>query len=186
MENQKQHISFLRGDNVILVTVKFPILFSFNIRCKNMNKIILALYFGCNLAENVASDSKLYSIFTYNNLIIMLIVMFVILIISILVFLIIPKINKTPKKYYQRYLIVRKELDKIDELYARRKLSFENYAFTQFHYAKEYEHLIEYLSQFPEYKDKLKSYKLNYLRTQEQPENIYRKKKRMQKLLIIL
>lgn len=135
-----------------------------------MNKIILALYFGSNLAENVASDSKLSSIFTYNNLIIMLIVMLVILIISLLVFLIIPKINKTPKKYYQRYLIVRKELDKIDELYARRKLSFENYAFTQFHYAKEYEHLIEYLSQFPEYKDKLKSYKLNYLRTQEQPE----------------
>lgn len=130
-----------------------------------MNNIILDLYFGSKLAENIASDSNLSSIFNYNVLIILLVVMVVVLIISIFVFFIIPRINKTPKKYYQRYLIVRGELEKIDELYAKRKLSFENYAHTQFHYAKEYEHLIEYLCQFPEYKDKLKTYKLNIKKT---------------------
>lgn len=132
-----------------------------------MSNIILALYFGSKLAENIASDSAISNIFNYNTLIILLVVVFVVLIISIFVFLIIPRINKTPKKYYQRYLLVRKELEKIDELYAKRRLSFENYVYTQFHYAKEYEHLIEYLSQYPEYRVKLKTYKLNITKTKE-------------------
>lgn len=132
-----------------------------------MGKIILDVYFGSKLAEELSSEANTATIFNSNNLFILSVIIFVTLVITIIVFLIIPKINKTPKKYYQRYLLVRKELERIDELYAKRKLSFENYAYTQFHYAKEYEHIIEYLSQFPEYKSKLKSYKLNLLKQRE-------------------
>lgn len=143
-----------------------------------MKYILLAYYSGSKLAENIAFDSKLSAIFNINNLVIFLVVMIIVLTISIFVFLILPEINKTPKKYYQRYLKVREELEKIDKLYARRKLSFENYAFTQFHYAKEYEHLIDYLSQFPEYKDKLKSYKLNHLKTNTKTERLSEEEKK--------
>lgn len=126
-----------------------------------MKYIIFALYSGSNLSEKVVSESRLLSIFNTNNLIIFLVIIFAIAIILLFVFLFIPKLNKNPKKYFQRYLKVRENLDRIDEEYAKKKLSFDDYVQNQFDYAKEYEHLIKYLSQFPEYKEELKSYKLN-------------------------
>lgn len=131
-----------------------------------MNNIILDVYYGSQLAQSI-SDASSSSIFNQETFFIFLAIVIVIFIASIFVFLLIPKINRTPKKYYDRYLAVRKELERIDELYASRKLSFQNYAYTQFHYAKEYEHIIDYLSKFPEYKVKLKNYKLNTVKLRE-------------------
>lgn len=132
-----------------------------------MSGIILDVYFGSKLAQDLSKDTSFTNIFNLHNALYFIFFILIVFVLSVLFFYIIPKINRTPKKYYKRYLAVRKELEKIDELYAKRKLSFEDYVYTQFHYAKEYEHIINYLSKYPEYKILLKNYKLTVLRVNE-------------------
>lgn len=129
-----------------------------------MKQIILDLYYGNQLVDNLAESDAFPKIFNLNTLIFLISFLFFILLLSVFIFIIMPRLSKNPKKYYERYLTVRQELEKIDELYARRKMSFSEYSFTQFHYAKEYEYIIDYLSNFPEYKSKLKNYKLTIAR----------------------
>ncbi len=136
-----------------------------------MTGIILDIYFGGELAETLTSSSIIVKIFTLTNLIYFGVFIFLILGISILVFAILPRVLKTPEKYFKRYLLVREELERIDNLYSRKKMSYEDYSFAQFHYAKEYEQIIIYLSNFPEYKSKLQSYKLTAVKVREDQES---------------
>lgn len=135
-----------------------------------MKQIILDVYFGNQLVDNLAESDAFPKIFNLNTLIFLISFLFFILLLSVFIFIIMPKLSRTPKKYYERYLAVRQELEKIDQLYAKRKMPFAEYSFTQFHYAKEYEQIIDYLSGFPEYKSKLKNYKLITARSNTEPE----------------
>lgn len=137
-----------------------------------MNNIILDIYFGSQLADNLSESDAYSKIFNINNMTLFVTFLFIILIITIFVFVILPKTSKNPKRYFERYLKVRQELERIDQLYARRKMSFKEYSFTQFHYAKEYEHIVEYLFQFPEYKSKLRNYKITATNSIKSEPNI--------------
>ncbi|MFA5746144.1 MAG: hypothetical protein WCX82_03775 [archaeon] len=136
-----------------------------------MNNIFLDVYLGSKLAESISSDTTISNLFTYNNLFylgIFLIGTFFIFFVS---FFLIPKLFRNPQNYFKRYIVIREEMANIDELYTRKKMSFEDYSFAQFHYAKEYEHIIVYLSKFPQYKEKLQSYKISVVKIRETEES---------------
>ena len=65
---------------------------------------------------------------------------------------------KNPETYFERYKVIREEIAKVDSLYLKKELSFEEYTFALFNYAKEYEIIVSFLSKYPEYKSKLQSY----------------------------
>jgi len=142
-----------------------------------MNNLFLDVYFGSKLAETITSNSTIADIFTYNNIIYFVVFLIVILAISIFAFLL-PKALRTPEKSFKRYEAIRTEMENIDLLYSKKKISFEDYSFAQFHYAKEYEQLIIYLSKFEDYKPKLQSYKLTAVKIRE---NEYQKADQVEK-----
>lgn len=122
---------------------------------------ILDLYYGDHLAT-VASKGQISffdGLFSSNYVyIIGAFIFFYIL--FLLFFFIIPLFKKNPLRYYKRYLEIRTEIQKIDDLYNKRKINFEDYSYAQFNYAKEYENIVTFLSKYPEYKERLESYRL--------------------------
>lgn len=122
---------------------------------------ILDLYYGDYLisAASDAQTSFFSSLFSSAYVYIIGVFLFFLFLV-ILTFFILPLIKKNPLKYYKRYLEIRKEMGKIDELYNQKKISFPDYSYAQFNYAKEYENIILFLSKFPEYKQRLQSYQL--------------------------
>lgn len=129
-----------------------------------MNRVILDIYFGQQIAENAVVHSWVEIFNEASTYIYIGIILF--LLIFLLSFLL-PKLFKSPKSYFKRYKQVREEMHKIDELYSTKKLSFEEYSFAQFHYAKEYEKIVKYLSQFPQYSSQLQSYKIKEAESRE-------------------
>lgn len=129
-----------------------------------MKGVILDIYFGQQIAENAVVQSWVEIFNEASTYIYIGIILF--LLIFLLSFLL-PKLFKTPKSYFKRYKQVREEMRKVDELYSSKKLSFEEYSFAQFHYAKEYEKIVKYLSQFPQYSSQLQSYKIKEAENRE-------------------
>lgn len=123
---------------------------------------ILDLYYGDHLINAVsnAQTSFFSGLFSSGYIYIIGVFLFLLFLV-ILTFFILPFIKKNPLKYYKRYLEIREEMGKIDELYNQKKITFPDYSYAQFNYAKEYETLVVFLSKFPEYKQRLQSYKLD-------------------------
>jgi hypothetical protein len=132
--------------------------------------MFLDIYFGEQLINSSANNSSFLEAFTGSILIYILVVFLFFYLIFLLFFFIKPLISKDPKKYYKKYLEIRGEMQRIDDLYQNKKINFEDYTYAQFNYAKEYEQIINYLCKFPEYKQKLKSYKLAYNKNREKRE----------------
>jgi len=124
-----------------------------------MGDIFLGVYFGEKLAEGIPNYS-LFEIFSQTSILYILAFIIFVYFIFIGFFFIYPSFHKNPKTYFKRYNEIRENLMAIDDLYSKKKLSFEEYSFAQFNYAKEYEHIIVFLSKFPEYKSQLQSYKI--------------------------
>lgn len=123
---------------------------------------ILDLYYGDHLINAVSNaQTGFFSGLFSSGYIYIIGVFLFLLFLVILTFFILPFIKKNPLKYYKRYLEIREEMGKIDELYNQKKITFPDYSYAQFNYAKEYEALVVFLSKFPEYKQRLQSYKLD-------------------------
>ena len=122
-----------------------------------MNRLFLDVYFGQQIAESTANNSWMQMFSDMSTYIFVFITL--ILLLFLLTYLM-PLILRNPKTYFNRYKRIREEMNRIDELYVKKELSFEEYAFAQFNYAKEYETTVVYLSKFPEYKSQLQSYKI--------------------------
>ena len=122
--------------------------------------IILDVYFGEKLLENQESYQLFSQLFTSNTLFYFVLVFAFFYFLFIIYIFIIPLYKKSPSKYFERYVLIRDNLKRIDELFDKKEIDYEDYIFAQFNYAKEYEQIIKYLSNFKDYKAKLKSYKI--------------------------
>lgn len=129
-----------------------------------MDKIFLDVYFGQQIAENTINQSWLQTLNEFSTYIFLF--LFFILIMFLAAYLM-PVLFRNPKSYFKRYKIIREEMSKIDQLYSKKEISFEEYSFAQFNYAKEYENIVLYLSKYPEYKVQLQSYKIKEVENRE-------------------
>jgi hypothetical protein len=138
---------------------------------------ILDLYYGDHLinAASKAQTSFFSGLFSSGYIYIIGIFLFF-YIFFIITFFIRPLMKKNPLKYYKRYLEIREEMEKIDELYNKKKITFPDYSYAQFNYAKEYEMIIVFLSKFPEYKQRLESYQLKGSQVKVKQESFEEKK----------
>ncbi len=138
--------------------------------------IILDVYFGEKLLENQESYHLFSQLFTSNTLFYFILVFAFFYFLFIIYIFIIPLYKKDPSKCFERYLKVRDHLKRIDELYNKKEIDYEDYVFAQFNYAKEYEQIIKFLSNFKEYKAKLKSYKITSSSDSVVSENKFKSK----------
>lgn len=123
---------------------------------------ILDLYYGDHLINTASNAQTSFFSGLFSSGYIYIIGVFLFFyIFFIITFFIRPLMKKNPLKYYNRYLEIREEMEKIDALYNQKKITFPDYSYAQFNYAKEYEALVVFLSKFPEYKQRLQSYKLD-------------------------
>jgi hypothetical protein len=132
--------------------------------------MILNIYYGEQLLEKSGAVGFLDGMFT--SVVFFIILIFGIFgIIFVYLFLIKPLVfKKNPEKIYNQYLLLRDEMEKIDTLYVKNQINFEDYVFAQFNNAKEYEQIIFLLSKFPQYKSKIKSYTIAYTKNQKEEE----------------
>jgi hypothetical protein len=105
-----------------------------------MDKIFLDVYFGQQIAENTINQSWLQTLNEFSTYIFLF--LFFILIMFLVAYLM-PVLFRNPKSYFKRYKIIREEMSKIDQLYSKKEISFEEYSFAQFNYAKEYENIVQ-------------------------------------------
>ena len=82
-----------------------------------MNYIFLDVFFGSELAKSISSNSTISNIFTYSNLLYFGVFIVCFFFIAIFSFFVIPRLFRNPQDYFNRYIIVRSEMQKIDELY---------------------------------------------------------------------
>lgn len=124
-----------------------------------MKPIFLDVYFAQQFAENAGntSISAIFDVFTKSNLVYIIVIIFGLILVFFLIFYLFSKF-KNPETYFERYKVIREEIAKVDSLYLKKELSFEEYTFALFNYAKEYEIIVSFLSKYPEYKSKLQSY----------------------------
>lgn len=124
-----------------------------------MKPIFLDVYFAQHFAENAGntSISTIFDVFTKSNLVYIIVIIFGLILVFFLIFYLFSKF-KNPETYFERYKVIREEIAKVDSLYLKKELSFEEYTFALFNYAKEYEIIVSFLSKYPEYKSKLQSY----------------------------
>lgn len=124
-----------------------------------MKPIFLDVYFAQHFAENAGntSISAIFDVFTKSNLVYIIVIIFGLILVFFLIFYLFSKF-KNPETYFERYKVIREEIAKVDSLYLKKELSFEEYTFALFNYAKEYEIIVSFLSKYPEYKSKLQSY----------------------------
>lgn len=128
-----------------------------------MRLIVLDIYF--NQQIDYISNHSWFTSFKNLSPIVFIII---ILILSLYLFLyLVPLVLKSPKKAYKRYIKIREKLEIVENLYENKKITFEEYSFSQFNYAKEYELLVSYLSKYPNYKVLLKPYKLREIENRE-------------------
>ncbi len=133
--------------------------------------MILNVYFGEQLLEKTAEFSLFIKSISSSAFFYFLLVFLIFFFICLYLFVIKPLFFKqSPEKAYKKYLYLREEMEKIDALYLQRDINFEDYVFAQFNYAKEYEQVIVLLSKYPEYKSKIKSYKIAHVKKQEEEE----------------
>lgn len=137
--------------------------------------MILNIYYGEQLLEKSGLtgffDGIFSSVIFYFGLILA-----IFLLIFLYIFIIKPLMfKKNPEKIYKRYLLLRNEMERIDDLFAKKQINFEDYVFAQFNNAKEYEQIIIVLSKYPEYKSKIKSYTIAYSKNQKEEEKKYSK-----------
>lgn len=121
-----------------------------------MDGIVLDVYF----VQQTTGDTSIASLLDILNnplLIYIFITVIGVLLLFFVLFYILSKF-KNPQSCFERYKIIREEMAKIDDLYQKKKLSFEEYTFALFNYAKEYEVLVSFLSKYPNYKSSLKNY----------------------------
>lgn len=140
-----------------------------------MDAIVLDVYF-VQQATGETSISSLFDILNNPVLIYVFLIIFGVILLFFLIFFIMSKF-KNPASYYERYKVIREEIAKVDDLYLKKKLSFEDYTFALFNYAKEYELIVSFLSKYPEYKPKLQSYTLKSVFPKENYTNTEEKKK---------
>lgn len=124
-----------------------------------MKPIFLDVYFAQHFAESAGntSISAIFDVFTKSNLVYIIVIIFGLILVFFLIFYLFSKF-KNPETYFERYKVIREEIAKVDSLYLKKELSFEEYTFALFNYAKEYEIIVSFLSKYPEYKSKLQSY----------------------------
>jgi hypothetical protein len=141
--------------------------------------MILNIFYGEQLVNSSGMTSFFDSIFS-SVFFYFLIILGIFLIFFLYLFLIKPILfKKNPDKIFKRYLLLREDMQRIDELFIRKQINFEDYVFAQFNNAKEYEQIIFVLSKFPEYKSKVKSYTIAYSKEQEQEEKKYSEEDRL-------
>ncbi len=126
-----------------------------------MYGVVLGVYFGESLVQEPIKQT-IFDTIPQNALFYFILVFIFLFIFIIIFYLIVPLFNLYPKIQYQKYLYLRGEMEKIDEAYSERKISFDDYVYAQFNYAKEYERITFNLVKIPEYKLKLQSYKLTH------------------------
>ena len=124
-----------------------------------MYPILLTVYTGESLIGDSFKKSFIDAI-PQNSLFYLLLFLLIVFLFYVLFVFILPLSKKNPEKLFKRYREVRQNVEVIDDLYNRKKLTYDEYVSLQFESAKEYEHLIIILSKFPEYKQKLESYSL--------------------------
>jgi len=144
-----------------------------------MDAAFLDVYFGQQIADSTITHSWLEM---FKNFSPYFFAFIIILLFTFLLVYLLPLISRNPKSYYRRYKDIREEMYKIDELYSKKEISFEEYSFAQFNYAKEYENIVFFLSKYPEYKEKLQSYKIKETANREKEYNKIGEKDKIEKL----
>jgi len=111
-----------------------------------------------NFKENLTSD--VYSAVPLDYIFIFVIAIFILTVFLVFITLILPLFRKSSSKLYKRYLYLRDEMKKIDQVYSSKKITFDEYVSMQFLNAQEYYKIVKILSKDKEFKSKLKSYTL--------------------------
>jgi len=137
-----------------------------------LHNIFLEMYFGEDLLSKTVASKNIFDAVVQSAYFYFILAFVFLYVFFVILFFIAPLFRRKPEKMYKRYLQVREEMQKIDDQYVGKKLTHEDYIYAQFNYAKEYEFLITKLSIYPEYKQKLQSYKVVTTTGESEKSNI--------------
>jgi hypothetical protein len=111
-----------------------------------------------NFNSNI--NNEFYNAIPLDFIFIFIILIFVLASFLLISVVLVPLFRASPSRLYEKYLFLREELERIDQLYAQKKILFDEYVSMQLLNAQEYYSIIKTLSKHPEYKSKLKGYSL--------------------------
>jgi len=137
--------------------------------------IFLFVDFAEQLGEDFTVSAFLESLFS-SVFFYAAIIFILFLLIFLFFFLIKPAVSEeNPERLYKKYLKLKEDMSKIDDLFLMREISYQDYVYAQFNNANEYEKTIIALSQHPEYKGRLKTDSIMHSRERDQEEkNLYK------------
>ncbi len=111
-----------------------------------------------NFNSNI--NSNFYDAIPLDFIFVFIIVIFILASFLLISFILVPIFRSSPKRLFKKYLLLRDELERIDNLYSQKKILFDEYVSMQFLNIQEYYSIIKILSKNPEFKSKLKVYSL--------------------------
>jgi len=140
-----------------------------------MYQIIIEFYSGDSLVSDSVKQSLIDTL-PNNFLLYILFGLLLIYFIFILFYFIITVAKKNPVKLFNKYKEIRAQVEKVDDLYTNKKLSYAEYVSLQFDAAKEYERVTSILVKYPEYKSKIASYNLIASTSKDIVDNVSKQK----------
>ena len=93
------------------------------------------------------------------------------LLILYFIFFLIQPLLRDNQKLFEKYLLLRENMEEIDLQYNNKKINFVEYVSLQFNYAKEYEHIVNILVKDKFYAPKLKAYKFTEDKNKQEYEH---------------
>lgn len=110
--------------------------------------------------------SGLYNTIPIEYVYVFIIAIFILILFLLFIF-IFSLFKRSPEKLFRRYLFLRGEMKKIDDLYSKKELLYTEYLSMQFINLQEFYDIIKKLKDNPVYKPKLQNYSVKYVKDEK-------------------